>query len=347
MKRIIGHSESTGLLVLAALLLLVFYAGDLYAHARWFISQEEAESIPNAREVVSHMFDSGAFSALALIVIFLLIAVTSLVEDLLFKYIKRIYYLAFVHMDKLTYFLKITVAISLLYSSWQMNFLVPMMPLPEQSLWLLIGLQIGIALLLLINAYTVLTASLLLLSYLVLCALNFWISLEHLEILGIALFLLLIGSSHRKLKMLKHRAVLILRVCTGLALLFVGLGEKLLQPELGGAFLAENDVNFIKLYFFPGFQDKHFVMCAGLAEVAFGLMFIFGYSVRLLTLVLFGLMTVTNIYMMEARSTASAFMELAGHLPFFGIIAQILAFGDGKHIRVRRTSYLNYPVARA
>ncbi|NIN61302.1 MAG: hypothetical protein GTN55_02740, partial [Gammaproteobacteria bacterium] len=59
----------------------------------------------------------------------------------------------------------------------------------EQSLWLFIGLQTGIALLLLSNAYTVLTGSLLLLSYAVLFALNFWVSLEHLEILGIALFI--------------------------------------------------------------------------------------------------------------------------------------------------------------
>ena len=85
-------------------------------------------------------------------------------------------------------------------------------------------------------------------------------------------------------------------------------------------------------------------MCAGLAEVAFGLMFIFGYSVRLLTLALFSLMLLTNVYMLSAKSMDSAILEFAGHLPFFGIIAQILTFGDGKSITVRKTSYAKYPV---
>jgi uncharacterized membrane protein YphA (DoxX/SURF4 family) len=347
MKRIFGRSESAGLLILAALSLLVFYAGDLYAHARWFIPQQEAEMIPSAQKVVSQIFESGAFSAIVVLAILSLIAVSSLLEQVLFKYVKPIYYLAFVHKDKLAYFLKITVAISLLYSSWQMNFLVPMMPLPEQGLWLFIGLQTGIALLFLINVYTTLAASLLLLSYALLFAINYWITLEHLEIVGIALFILINDSSNAKFKLLKHNAVHILRVCTGFALVFLGLGEKILQPELGAAFLAANDINFIKLYFFPQFEDQYFVMCAGLAEVCFGLTFIFGYSIRLLTLVLFGLMTVTNIYMLEAQSISLAIMELAGHLPFFGIIALMLAFGDGKNITIRKTSYLRYPVARA
>ncbi len=346
MKKNIGHSESTSLLVFAALSLLVFYAGDLYAHARWFVPQQEAELIPSAQRVASHIFESGAFSGLVIIAIFSLIAVANLIEQALFRYIKPIYYLAFVHKNKLGYFLKITVAVSLLYSSWQMNFLAPGIPLPEHSLWLFIGLQSGIAVLFLINAYTALAASMLLLCYALLFGINYWVSLEHLEIVGIALFILINDGRHEKLKLLKHNAVQILRVCTGFALVFLGLGEKILQPELGAAFLAANDVNFIKLYFFPEFEDRYFVMCAGLVEVSFGMIFIMGYSVRLLTMVLFAIMTITNVYMLEAKSMASAIMELAGHLPFFGIIAQMLAFGDGKNITIRKTSYLKYPVAR-
>jgi hypothetical protein len=49
--------------------------------------------------------------------------------------------------------------------------------------------------------------------------------------------------------------------------------------------------------------------------------------------------------MLSAKSIDSAIVELAGHLPFFGIIAQILAFGDGKNITVRKTSYAKYPVS--
>jgi uncharacterized membrane protein YphA (DoxX/SURF4 family) len=341
-KQISRYLGSAELLVLAAFCLLVFYSPDVFAHARWFIDEQKSIEIPSVQKSMNFQ---AAIAASAIVAVFTLISFTSLVEQVLFKYIKPIYYMAFVHKDKLGYFLKITVAISLLYFSWQMDVLVPNIPSPEQGLWLVIGLQIIIAVLFVLNAYTVIGASLLLLTYAILMVSNYWIALEHLQYVGIALFIIISDSRHKKLKLLKHNAVDILRISTGAALVFLGLGEKILQPDLGAAFLAENQVNFVKIFLYPEFKDEYFVMCAGLAEISIGLMFIFGYSVRVLTLALIFLMTAANIYTLEAKSISLAITELAGHLPFFGIILQLIAFGDGKTITVRRTSYLKYPVA--
>jgi uncharacterized membrane protein YphA (DoxX/SURF4 family) len=330
---------SVGILILAFLL-----TDGAHGHARWFISEAEAAKIPTLQNIKEGIFQSGVFPAIVVIVIFLLITLFNLIEQLLFKYIKPIYYLAFIHKDKLTYFLKITIGLSLLYSSWHLTFLVPQMPVPEHLVLFAIALQTLIALSFISNLYTYFSSILLLMGYLFLVFLNYWVALEHMEIVGIALFILLRDSTSGKIRFVKHEAITILRVCTGISLVFLGLGEKILQPELAASFLAGHDVNFVKLFFFPDFSDQYFAMCAGLAEVLFGLMVIFGYSVRLLTLALFSLMLLTNIYMLSAKSVDSALLELAGHLPFFGIIAQILAFGDGKNITVRKTSYARYPV---
>lgn len=330
---------SLGIFILAFLL-----ADSVHGHARWFISEAEAAKIPTLQNIKEGIFQSGVFPAIVVIAIFTLITLFNLIESMLFKYIKPIYYLAFIHKDKLTYFLKITVGLSLLYSSWHLTFLVPQMPVPDHLVLFAIALQTLVALSFIGNLYTYFSSILLLMGYLFLVFLNYWVALEHMEIVGIALFILLRDSTSGKIRFVKHEAVAVLRVCTGLSLVFLGLGEKILQPELAASFLAGHDINFVKLFFFPDFSDQYFAMCAGLAEVLFGLMFIFGYSVRLLTLALFSLMLLTNVYMLSAKSVDSALLELAGHLPFFGIIAQILAFGDGKNITVRKTSYARYPV---
>ncbi len=333
------------LLVYLGIFILAFLLIDsANGHARWFISEAEAAKTPSLQNIKDGIFQSGAFSAIVVIAIFMLITLFNLIEDVLFKYIKPVYYLAFIYKDSLIYFLKITVGLSLLYSSWKLTFLVPQMPVPENLILFYIALQTLIALSFISNIYTYFSSILLLVGYMFLVFLNYWVALEHLEILGIALFVLLSESTSGRLKFIKHEAIAVLRVCTGLALVFLGLGEKILQPELAASFLAGHDINFIKLFFFPDFSDHYFAMCAGLAEILFGLMLIFGYSVRLLALALFSLMLLTNIYMLSAKSIDSAVLELAGHLPFFGIIALILAFGDGKNITVRKTSYARYPV---
>jgi uncharacterized membrane protein YphA (DoxX/SURF4 family) len=338
------HYVKLFLLSLGILILAFLLTDSVDGHARWFISEAEAGKIPTLQNIKDGIFQNGVFPAIVVIAIFLLIALSNLIEELLFKYIKPVYYLAFLYKNHLTYFLKITVGLSLLYSSWKLTFLVPQMPIPEDLILFAIALQTLVALSFISNIYTYYSSILLLMGYLFLVSLNYWVALEHMEIIGIALFILLRESASGKIRLIKHEAVAILRVCTGLSLIFLGLGEKILQPELAASFLAGHDINFVKLFFFPDFSDQYFAMCAGLAEVSFGLMFIFGYSVRLLTLALFSLMLLTNVYMLSAKSMDSALLELAGHLPFFGIMAQVLAFGDGKNITVRKTSYAKYPV---
>ena len=214
---------SLGILILGFLL-----TDSVHGHARWFISEAEAAKIPTLQNIKEGIFQSGVFPAIVVMAIFLLIGLSNLIEELLFKYIKPIYYLAFVYKDHLTYFLKITVGISLLYSSWTLTFLVPQMPVPDSLVLFAIALQTLVALSLIGNIYTYYSSILLLMGYLFLISLNYWVALEHMEIVGIALFILLRESTSGKLRLIKHEAVTVLRVCTGLSLVFLGLGEKIL-----------------------------------------------------------------------------------------------------------------------
>jgi hypothetical protein len=110
--------------------------------------------------------------------------------------------------------------------------------------------------------------------------------LENLLILAIALFIYLneINETH-KLFAYQPWAVPILRTGAGMSLVVLAFTEKFLHPELALQFLSEHNWNFVKLLGF-NFSNQLFVLSAGFMETIFGLMFIFGYVVRINTLVM-------------------------------------------------------------
>ena len=72
-------------------------------------------------------------------------------------------------------------------------------------------------------------------------------SLEYFNLLGIAVFLMILKSS-RESWLGNHRdwALPLLRLHTGVAFLVLAFSEKLLRPDLAMAFLEKHGVNFMK-----------------------------------------------------------------------------------------------------
>ncbi|MCA9366986.1 hypothetical protein KC887_01830 [Candidatus Kaiserbacteria bacterium] len=118
---------------------------------------------------------------------------------------------------------------------------------------------------------------------------------------------------------LKKYSIDIVRIGTGVSLIVLAFTEKLLYPELGMQFLAEHNWNFMQPLF-PWFTNELFVLSTGMAEMLFGIIFIFGYITRINTLVisLFFLASVsTMLYQANVWEVEDFVVYTAAVLLFF------------------------------
>jgi len=121
-----------------------------------------------------------------------------------------------------------------------------------------------------------------------------------------------------------RRAVSMLRVAMGVSLIAVALTEKIWNPDLGLAFLADRpELNvFHGALGIPWFTDDLFVLSAGLTEAAIGAMLISGIMPRLVILGMW-LPFHLGIPVLPAQ-------ELIGHLPIFGVMYLLFVRGSGE-----------------
>lgn len=124
----------------------------------------------------------------------------------------------------------------------------------------------------------------------------------------------------------KPYAIPLLRVFTGLNLIALGLNEKILHPSWGLAFLQIHPWNFMQMMGFHAYSDYWFVLSAGVVEVLFGLVYVFGIVTRVNTIVL-GCFFVTTLMLLGP-------LELFGHILHFGIVAVLLIWGSGEKLKV-------------
>ena len=146
--------------------------------------------------------------------------------------------------------------------------------------------------------------------------------LENVQILGIALFLFIVGRGPYSLDRLRrvkppirHEeaptwALTLLRVCLGFAIAFTALTEKLLDPGLAKALLDQKPFLNIARPF--GIEDPQFAFIAGLTELAIGAVIMSGQLTRPVMAVGAVLFTMTVAIF--------GWSELLGHLPFYGIM---------------------------
>lgn len=155
--------------------------------------------------------------------------------------------------------------------------------------------------------------------------------MDTFEMLGFAFYAMIIGRPKWHIVEAKwfghlthhihEYGVSVLRVATGINLIILGFSEKILKPALTENFLLHFDWNFMSSL---GMSDYWFAFSAGVAEIVFGIFFLFGLVTRItiLCLAVFLVLTLTLL----------GPLELMGHLPHFSIALVLLVFGAGSRL---------------
>ena len=189
--------------------------------------------------------------------------------------------------------------------------------------------QTGVALSFFYGGFTRLAAVALLLLWLVgVPVVGLERMLENVHYLGFAFFFFFAGrgpfSVDRLLfpaleppARLMRWAVPALRVGVGLSLITVAFTEKLANLPLARAFLGEYPLNFTGYLGFH-LSDTLFILGAGTIELIIGLFLVFGLFPRAVILVAWLPFNLTLTYF--------NWLELVGHLPFYGAMALLLVW---------------------
>jgi uncharacterized membrane protein YphA (DoxX/SURF4 family) len=162
--------------------------------------------------------------------------------------------------------------------------------------------------------------------------------LEQVHILGIAIFLFITGRGEVSIDRVFRRqravqvrqapalALTLLRICMGVGIAFGALTEKLLDPALAGALLAERP--FLNVLAPIGLPNDQFAYLAGLTELVIGIVIISGQLTRPVMAVGAALFTMTL--------PVFGWLELLGHLPYYGIMLTLFIAPSADPSDVRR-----------
>ena len=170
--------------------------------------------------------------------------------------------------------------------------------------------------------------------------------LDQLYWAGIGVFVLIVGrfaveSGHARpwfepRDLWAARAVATLRIIGGVAIVAPALSEKVWNPALGAAFLAERpQFNFMQTYLgLEWFGDDLFVLAAGITEGTIGVLLASGVLTRV---VILGMFVPFNLGVPFLPPE-----ELLGHLPIFGIMYLLLVHSSG----IAPGESVNHPAPR-
>ena len=162
--------------------------------------------------------------------------------------------------------------------------------------------------------------------------------LENVHILGIAIFLFIIGRGPLSLDRIRGVkpptrrkdaptwALTLLRVSLGFAIAFSALTEKLLDPGLAKALLDQKPFLNVARPF--GIDDPQFAFLAGLAELVVGAVVLSGQVTRPAMAIGAVLFTMTV--------PLFGWSELVGHLPFYGIMFVLFMAPNANSWQVKR-----------
>jgi uncharacterized membrane protein YphA (DoxX/SURF4 family) len=161
--------------------------------------------------------------------------------------------------------------------------------------------------------------------------------LEQVHILGAAIFLFITGRGAISIdRVLRQQTALpvrdapavaltLLRVCMGVGIAFGSLTEKLLDPGLSGALLGERP--YLNVLAGLGVTNGQFAYVAGLTELVIGVVIVSGQLTRPVMALGAVLFTITL--------PVFGWLELLGHLPYYGIMLTlfIAPSADPRHVR--------------
>lgn len=160
-------------------------------------------------------------------------------------------------------------------------------------------------------------------------------ALEYGMIIGVACFLLLNSiEDETRRDLLKPYSVDALRIWTGISLVALAVGEKLAPSAMGQVFVAQYQWNFMQALGITFFDDRLFVLSAGMVEAVLGIVLILGTTVRLAVLALSVMMAVSNIVFVLQGNNEAALVEFIGHMPLIGVALLLLLLGYGQRLKI-------------
>ncbi len=164
--------------------------------------------------------------------------------------------------------------------------------------------------------------------------------LEQMHILGIAVFLFLVGRGPLSLDRIRgvtppmtgaeipRASLTLIRVMLGFAVFYGALTEKLLNPGLAEALLAERpSLNLTRLIGPIALPDGQFAFLAGVTELVIGAVIMSPWLTRPVMAI--------GAVIFTASLVVFGWKELLGHLPFYGIffLLFIAPKADSRHVR--------------
>ncbi len=162
--------------------------------------------------------------------------------------------------------------------------------------------------------------------------------LEQVHLFGAAVYLFVIGRGSIAVDALLGQrrsmerqeapalALAVLRIAIGFGIAFGALTEKLLDPALSAALLAQRpELNVLRGL---GLADPQFVYLAGLTELVIGALILSGQLTRPVMAAGALLFTITL--------PLFGWLELLGHLPYYGMMLTLFLSPDAKSPQVRR-----------
>ncbi|HEX3244398.1 MAG TPA: hypothetical protein VHX16_03235 [Chloroflexota bacterium] len=229
--------------------------------------------------------------------------------------------------------LSVQTAIALISTAVQPALLAANLHLPSTTLgYTLAALEVLVAFSFITGLGDRIGASALALLWLA-CAVLFGLpdALEQLLYIGIAVAIFVIGRTAPLAELPRPpfsspewgpRALMILRVISGVSFLCLAIMDKIWTPGLGLAFLQEYPhFNVLRLAGLEWATDDLFVFLAGIVETTIGALLISG---RLTRVVILGMWLPFNLTVPFLPP-----VEMLGHLPIFGIMYLLLVYGSG------------------
>ena len=126
-------------------------------------------------------------------------------------------------------------------------------------------------------------------------------------------------------------ALPVMRVFTGISILWLAFSEKLLNPQLAAAFLHDRpEFNFMRLVGFNWFTDEFFTYAAAAVEATVGVLLIAGVLPRIVIL-----------FMWVPFNIAIPFLppeELLGHLPILAVMYAVFLGEPAVEAEARRAA---------
>ncbi len=340
-----GESLSTGLkfptsdkiryryfLMCLLVLFTGVYANDVYAHVRWFIDPVDAATFG---------FEAYSWTDVEVIVCIIIGAGMIATAIALDGFLPKVP----VANSKLRHdtmeLMRVLTGMSLLLTAYGGELLAPHLSAYGTFGITLVYVQAFIGLLLISNNLIHHAALLLLVLYFgTMVQFGFVKALEYINVVGIALFLFfnhLPNESFRE--KLKPYSVDMLRIFTGIALVTLGVTEKLSGSMLGQAFLESYPWNFMPAIGLDWFTDQLFVLAAGAVEVVIGTVLILGVVTRLNILVISVFMFISNVVFMIQNENDNALIELIGHMPVIATALILLLLGYGQRLKLKNPLY--------